>query len=59
MSKYIMLFVVFILAIFFTACGDENEKSQIEVEIEELPVNKQAIMFPYLPSKNIDTSTLE
>ena len=63
MNKYLNIFIIFIIAILFSACGDENEKSytetKIEVKVEKVPMNKEAITFPILPSKNIDVSTLE
>jgi len=63
MNKYLNIFIILIITILFSACGDENEKSYTETEIEQkvekAPMSKKAITFPILPSKNIDVSTLE
>ena len=59
MNKYLTILTVFIMAILLSACGEENKKSNTEVAIIKKSINRRAITFPMLPSKNIDVSILE
>ena len=58
MNKYLMGLVIFSITILFSACGNESDSLNSEIQVEQKPVNKQAIIFPILPSKNIETSNL-
>jgi len=57
MNKYFQVFLIATMVFLFNACGEENQKLSTEVQ-KPIPSNNQAIIFPTLPSKNIETSTL-
>ena len=58
MSKYFQVFLITTIVILFSACGEENQNISTEVK-KPTPINNQAIIFPTLPSKNIETSALD
>jgi len=57
MDKFSIIFVIFSVSFLFSACENNTQSSQ--VQMKETPVNNQAINFPILPTKNIETSNLE
>jgi len=61
MNKISNLTFIVIIAIFFNACGEENEVNSIELEpkTEAVQINRQAVTFPELPTTNSPMSTVD
>ena len=54
MSKFLHICLGLIVAVVFSACGEEDVdlSSEPQTQSQPAPVNKQAITFPELPSMN-------
>ena len=59
MKTFLKLFLFLLIVLFFSSCGEENSVSSVEITPPKVSINKNAIIFPNLPSANIDVSNIE